>query len=153
MNCNQVENNILFYIDKELSNEMTLSFELHIAECQHCALLYQHVNASMQVIASENPQADDYYFYARLKQRMENKQLYESTYNYLSKKVLKPVAVFCLIAIGIFTGINIGNQYISPNAVHTAEQTRTSQLNAYSEETYIAEINNEKIESLFTSNQ
>jgi len=126
---------------------------LHIAECQHCVFLYQQINTIVQSLGSEKIQENDFYFYARLKHRMENKHSPKNLINYLPKKVLQPAVVFCLLAIGIFMGINIGNLYNTPSAIMSADEVRTSQLNAYSEETYIAEINNEKMESLFTSNQ
>ncbi len=152
MSCKQVENNMLFYIDKELSNEMATSFDLHIAECQHCNRLYTSVKTTIQAVEIEKNQADDFYFYARLKQHIENQQHQKNAINFMPKRLLQPIAVACLVIIGIFTGIKIGNQYNTGNVNLTTEETRTSQLNAYSEETYIAEINNEKMESLLTSN-
>lgn len=152
MNCKQVEKNMFFYIDKELSNEMANSFEMHIVECQHCNHLYKNIKTIIQAIETEKNQADDFYFYARLKQRMENQQYKKNAINFMPKRLLQPIAIACLVIIGIFTGIKIGNQYNTSNVNLTAEETRTLQLNAYSEETYIAEINNEKMESLLTSN-
>ena len=153
MNCKQVENKILFYIDKELSDEANTSFEKHIASCQHCAGVFENVKSTLQVVTSEKTQAEDFYFYARLKQRMENRKLLHTGFNYSIKSVLQPIAVACLIAIGIFSGIKIGNQYNSDSINLSPEESRISELNVYSEETYIAEINNENMEAFFTSNQ
>ncbi|MFZ4741682.1 MAG: zf-HC2 domain-containing protein [Bacteroidales bacterium] len=153
MNCKQVKNNVLFFIDNELSSEMTNSFELHIAECKHCKQLYNNVKSSVQIINTEKAQDDDFYFYIRLKQRMENKKYHSGIINFLPKRVLQPIAIICLLVFGTFAGINIGNQYSTNNINLTDEETRVSLLNSYSEETYIAEVGNENMESLFTSNQ
>ena len=153
MNCQETENNMMSYFDKELSNETALSFVSHIAECQHCAHAYLNLKAVLQTIDTEKIQQDDFYFYTRLQQRMDNKKHTVSVSQYIPKYVLQSIAIVCLLAIGIFTGIQIGNQYSTNNINLTAEETRTSQLNAYSEEMFIAEMNNEKMESLFTSNQ
>jgi predicted anti-sigma-YlaC factor YlaD len=153
MNCKQVENNVLFYIDNELSSEMTNSFELHIAECKHCKQLYNNVKTSIQIINTEKAQDDDFYFYSRLKQRMENKKYNSAIIKFLPNRVLQPIAIICLLVFGTFAGVNIGNKYNTNNVSLTDEETRVSLLNSYSEETYIAEIDNENMESLFTSNQ
>jgi hypothetical protein len=152
MNCKQVENNLLFFIDNELSIEMTNSFELHIAECKHCKQLYDNVKASLQIINTEKTLDDDFYFYTRLKQRMENKKNNSGIVNFLPKSVLQPIAIVCLLVIGVFAGVNIGNKYNANNYSLSDEETRVSLLNSYSEETYIVEIGNENMESLFTSN-
>ena len=153
MNCQETENNMMSYFDKELSNETALTFVSHIAECPHCAHTYLNLKAVLQTIDTEKIQKDDFYFYTRLQQRMENKKNTVSVIQYIPKYVLQSIAICCLLTIGIFTGIQIGNQYSTNTINLTAEETRTSQLNAYSEEMFIAEMNNEKMESLFTSNQ
>lgn len=153
MNCKQVENNLLFYIDNELSEEMSTSIYTHINACEHCMHLHENLKSTFQLIEKEKIQPDDFYFYTRLQQRMENQSLKGKTTVFLQKRILQPIAVFCLLTIGIFAGIKIGNQYNTNNIEISAESNRISQLNAYSEESFIAEINDEKIVSLITSNQ
>ncbi len=153
MNCQETEKNMMFYFDNKLSSETADSFVSHITECQHCAHAYLNLKAVLQTIDTEKIQKDDFYFYTRLQQRMDNKQHSVSVFYYVPKYIFQSIAIICLLAIGTFTGIQIGNQYSTNNINLTAEETRTSQLNAYSEEMFIAETNNEKMESLFTSNQ
>jgi len=152
MNCKQIEKDIVFYVDNELSPEKTSLIVSHIAECKYCESLYHHIKSTLQVINAEKILQDDVYFYTRLQQRMENRQKQHWFFNLFPLRIIQPIAIICLLAFGIFTGIKIGNQYNTTNVNLTSEESRISQLNAYSEETYMAEISNENMESLFTSN-
>ncbi|MFZ4400642.1 MAG: zf-HC2 domain-containing protein [Bacteroidales bacterium] len=152
-NCEEIENNLLFYINNELSSELKSSITSHLTECEHCNCLVNEVSSTMQIIEAMKIKENDPYFYTRLNQRMESQHTEKDIFAFFPKRILQLAAIFCLLAIGSFTGIRIGNQYNPKNAEVTAEETRALQLNAYSEENYIAEISNEDIESLFTSNQ
>lgn len=153
MNCRDIENNVLFYAENELSAETKALFELHIAGCKHCALLCENIKATVFSVETVQHTEEDFYFYTRLKQRMENEKLKQANIKFIPKRILQPIAITVLIGIGIFTGIKIGSQFNATKLTQTTEETRTSQLDTYSEETYIADINNKQLETLYTSNQ
>jgi len=151
MNCKEAEKYMLFFNENELASDLADSLETHMAECAHCAGLYENIKACMLSIKPDKQVEADFYFYTRLKQRLENKKRSKTFPEFIPKPILQAIAISCLLAIGIFTGIKIGVNYDSNNAL--TEETRTSQLTSYSQDTYIADISNEQIESLYTSNQ
>jgi hypothetical protein len=151
MNCKEAEKKMLFYYDNELAATMANSLKLHLADCTHCAALYENIKVCMQSINTDKQAEEDFYFYTRLKQRLENKKRNAAISNMIPKQIMQAIAISCLLAIGIFTGIKIGLKYDTNNAL--TEETRTSQLSSYSQDTYIADVSNEQIESLYTSNQ
>ncbi len=148
MNCNQIENNILFFIDKELSQRDIEAFNAHINHCDHCKLLVGNVSEAYLSKNKIVEFTEDPYFFTRLKQKLENKN---TKTPYFVKRILQPASLVSLLLLGIFTGVFIGNQYISISSV--TEESSNSQLKKYAEENYLSEMNNDNFELLLTSNQ
>jgi len=148
MNCKQIKNKIIPYIDSELSENETHSFDSHINNCVSCSALFENISKTMNSFENNNNLPDDFYFYTRLKQKIENKYNYQTP---VYKKILQTAVMSCLLLIGGYMGIYIGNQYKANN--YTAEENRAQQIRNYAEENYLTEMNTDKFESLFTTNQ
>lgn len=147
MDCKQIEKNILFYIDKELSITNNIAFNAHLNNCEHCKLLVENVSTTYQSYDIITENLENPYFYTRLKQKLENKN---TRTPYFVKRILQPVSLASLLLLGIFTGIFIGSQYKSINS--TSEEIRSSQIKTYAEENYLTELDNDNYEYLLTSN-
>jgi hypothetical protein len=145
MDCKQIEKNIVFFIDKELSSEKNIAFISHINHCERCSVLVENIS---KTIDTKNNIPEDFYFYTRLKQKMDSKSI---PIPFFSRRILQPIALFSLLIIGGYMGVFIGNQYKSISM--TTEDNRTTQIKSYAEENYLTELSNENFESLLTSNQ
>jgi hypothetical protein len=148
MDCKQIEKNIIFYIDKEMSSEKNIDFISHLNHCEKCNVLVENITKTIDSTDIKSNIPDDYYFYTRLKQKMDSKSIPTP---FFSKRILQPIALFSLLIIGGYMGIFIGNQYKSISM--TTEDNRTTQIKSYAEENYLIEMSNENFESLLTSNQ
>lgn len=147
MNCKHIKNNILFYIDNELSKEDIMAFDAHIEQCNECKLLFSSVS---DIYSSKNKNhdfADDPYFYTRLQQKLENKKI---LYPSLIKRVLQPASFTVLLLMGVLFGVFIGSQYKSIGS--SSEDIRISQIEQYAADNYLTEMNNDNFELLLTSN-
>lgn len=148
MDCKQIEKNIIFFIDKQLSEEKYNEFNSHINHCEHCKKLVDNIYNTVSAIESKNNLPDDFYFYTRLKQKMDNKHKHIPGF---AKRILQPLTLVCLLLVGGYMGVFIGNQYKSISM--TTEDNRTTQIKTYAEENYLTEMNSENYELLLTSNQ
>lgn len=147
MNCKQIKNNILFYIDKELPKEDIQAFDAHIEQCNDCKLLFSNISDIYYSTNKDLDFADDPYFYTRLIQKLENKKV---LYPSLIKRVLQPASFTALLLMGILFGIFIGSQYKSIGS--SSEDIRISQIEQYAADNYLTEMNNDNFEMLLTSN-
>lgn len=149
MDCKQVEKNLVSYIDNELSNKESIDFELHLNQCNQCKLLISNVSETYSSLEINKNLPDDFFFYNRLQQKLENKYTYVPS---IAKRILQPLAFSILLITAGYMGVFIGNQYKSI-AITNPEDIRNTQLKTYAEENYLSELNNENYELLLTSNQ
>lgn len=102
MDCDKISNNIIFYLDNDLSEDGRVKFEAHIHECPQCKPLYENVAATYSIIALENQMEANPFFYHKLKTKLETKE--ESRVINIFSTVLKPLAIAASIALGIMIG-------------------------------------------------
>ena len=102
MDCKIISNNILFYLDDELSEDVRIKFESHLEACPECTALYENVASTYKLIALETQMAASPFFYHKLKTKLETKE--ESRVINIFSTVLKPMAIAASIALGIIIG-------------------------------------------------
>jgi hypothetical protein len=102
MNCNNFSNNILPYIDKELSQEQSSVFSKHMNSCSTCKQLFDEISATYKLIEVENDMPKNPFFYHKLISKIQH-QKQDQASNILMN-VLKPLAVAASIALGIMIG-------------------------------------------------
>ncbi len=109
MKCETIQNNLIFYIDKELDNQVMLDIETHLKNCDECLAIYKKLN-NVYGYKTEKLDVQEFYF-SDLKKRMDkekNHMFLESKNNvFLVKKLL----VAAVLVIGLFIGVLMGNYY------------------------------------------
>ena len=102
MNCTEFSENIIPYIDKELSSDLAQVFEQHLKECAECAVLYKSVEATYNYIAIERQLSVSPAFYDKLNAKLD----IESGARVISlfPRIIKPIAVAASIGFGIMLG-------------------------------------------------
>jgi len=110
MNCKDLHNRIIFYLDAELSEKEMEETKLHLAECNECAAFADEVEKTLEVLTAEKSPAVNPFFYTRLKAKMENRASaqYELQQKSILAKILQPAFFSVLLLAGIYTGIKIG---------------------------------------------
>ena len=102
MNCDKVSENMLSYLDHELSEERSIEFDKHLDKCLSCKILFEELSSTYQIIEVEKNIPIDPFFYHKLTTRLQNKKQEQS--NNIFMNVLKPLAVAASIALGIIIG-------------------------------------------------
>jgi len=112
MNCNSTLDNILLYIDNELTKEERIKLESHLQECAECEALYKNIAATYNIIETENQLKASPFFYHKLITKLEAKK--ENRALRILPIILKPLAIAASIALGVMIGneeldiLNIG---------------------------------------------
>jgi len=102
MNCDKFSENILSYIDYELTQEQTSEFDEHLGKCSSCKHLFAEVSATYQLIEVEKNLPKNPFFYHKLTTQLQNNN--QEKANNIIMNVLKPLAVAASIALGIMIG-------------------------------------------------
>ena len=146
MKCKKIHKNLIFYIDGDLSSKENKEIEEHLSSCKNCSRLYSEIKSSMGIIQNEKSIETNPYLYTRIKQQLNNinENTTKSVFAIQQKKLFQPIMVSFLIAVGIFIGVSIGNNY--PIQENNIADTQT-ELN------YINDLQQEHIEYFLLNNE
>lgn len=131
MKCNEVENNIVDYVDNRLSAEHKELIEHHIASCDQCKMDYEETVKLLEEFNKETQQSPSLHlrsnFYTMLE---EEKKLVapkvvqlevDQGFNY--KIAFQIAASFLLLFLGFYVGNYTSNQKASVEIAALQEQT------------------------------
>jgi hypothetical protein len=133
MNCDQINKNLLGYIEQSIPTELMEEIGLHVQGCSKCSELLENVAATYTVFDKQLEIQVNPFFYTRLEQKLKNKSLPVQS---LLPKVtwkLQPVAASFLVLIGISVGILIGKS-ASGSDFSLKSPDRSEVLNEYASE-------------------
>ena len=101
-----IHNDLIFYLDNELSAEKRNAVEKHLEECADCRSFLVFLKESIQIIDKEkNPEATPF-FYTRLSARLDENPKYQPKSQWVS---LAQPAFFSLVLLaGIYGGMKLG---------------------------------------------
>ncbi|BBE18251.1 hypothetical protein AQPE_2413 [Aquipluma nitroreducens] len=117
-----IHNDLIFYIDNELSVEKRTAVEKHLEECADCRSFLAFLQDGMQVIEKEkNPEVSPF-FYTRLNARLEEKE--ESRVQNQWVRLVQPAFFSVLLVAGIYGGLKLGSNASSLKS----EQHATSSI-------------------------
>lgn len=112
MNCKNIRNNFLSFLENELPEEQRVQMEKHLKNCSDCSRLLEEFSQLWGALESREKIQPSPYFWTRLKQRViEYEEGRKSVLRWLEGLVrwARPaVAVFVLL-ICIFLGYSLGN--------------------------------------------
>ena len=107
-----IHNDLIFYLDNELSVEKNTAIEKHLEECADCRSFLSFLQEGMQVIDNEkNPEASPF-FYTRLSSRLEEKQVHQP--QRLWTRLAQPAFFSLILLAGIYGGLKLGSNASSP---------------------------------------
>ena len=109
-----IHNDLIFYIDNELSVEKRTAVEEHLEECADCRSFLAFLQDGMQVIEKEkNPEVSPF-FYTRLSARLEEKP--ESRVQNQWVRLVQSALFSVLLVAGIYGGFKLGSNASSPKS-------------------------------------
>ena len=120
MNCKDIQNNILFYIDKELDNMKSQHFEKHLEICPKCKLLFENILKTYSFadnkITETNP-----FFYTRVKAAIESEKnkKWKLSLKHVPNIIVQTTAYVLIGLSALFIGhfLANGENYIDEEAI------------------------------------
>jgi hypothetical protein len=126
-----IHNDLIFYLDNELSVEKRTAVEKHLEECADCRSFLVFLQEGIQIIEKEkNPEITPF-FYTRLSVRLDEKPepLVQSQW----LKLAQPAFFSLLLVIGIYGGLKLGGNASSPK-VYQQVTSSVQMLNDFAAE-------------------
>ncbi len=110
MKCKEAHKQFLFLAEGNINETKKSETEKHISECEACSTLYKNIQETFNVINDEKVSEINPFFFTRIEQRMKNKVTPKKvTFVPKLKKVIEPLMLAAVIAIGLFFGVLIGS--------------------------------------------
>jgi anti-sigma factor RsiW len=101
-----IHNDLIFYLDNELSVEKRASVEKHLEECADCRGFLAYLKDGMQIIEKEkNPEVSPF-FYTRLSTRLDEKLKYQIQRPWV--RLAQPAFFSLVLLAGIYGGMKLG---------------------------------------------
>lgn len=124
MNCKEIRKKLIFFIDKELSEEENVYISNHLKDCRDCSFLYNKLQNTLSVTETEKKIPVNPYFY-NLRFTNYDLRFQEDKFIPSFIKILKPVYISAIFVIAIFIGINIGNSIFEKHQKNLSKQILT----------------------------
>lgn len=114
MNCKNVKNKIVDFLEERLSPEESTAFENHIRECKSCSGFLEEFKLVWQQLTAPEEGGLSPYFWTRLEGKIseyESKEKYKEKAAFNIPKLLQPVVYAAIILFGIVFGYKLGISY------------------------------------------
>jgi len=119
MNCKEVNNKLIFYIENTLSIEENNAIENHIDKCDKCSKLHNTLKESFEIIENEKIKEADSFFYTRLSEKIKKIDKQKEKQIWLKSKhdYIHSIAAAIAIFLSIYSGILLGSTQTNINEV------------------------------------
>ena len=145
MDCKKVESNLVGYFYKDLGKEDTGRIQDHLNSCESCQTLYQKMSAVLHAGSAITEIKPNDFLSTRIISKLENKKSLSPgirVFQYL----LRPAMVVSLVALGIFTGIKISNNYTENISANTEIYNNNTLSKQFASENFLTTPNDEYLE-------
>lgn len=132
MNCKQIHNDLIFFLDGELSAERMEFIQNHLDDCAACRSFLEEMKLQLQIIDNEKSPEISPWFEARLMARLHattSKSAPVSSPN----EWIRSLAFTSLLLAGIISGIYFGDKVSGPS-VNRAESPDWMLMNDFKAE-------------------
>lgn len=114
MKCKIVHKKLIFYSTGELNNSEKEGISTHLKNCENCHNLYNELESTLNLVEKKKTLEPNPFLYTRIKQKLDNleNEKSQTVFNPVYKKVLQPVFLSFILAIGLFSGVKLGNTFV-----------------------------------------
>ena len=113
MNCEQINNKLIFFIEKSLPDAEMQEINSHIDNCNDCKKLTIQLESSLNVIEEEKKVVVNPFIHTGILQKIKNRREQPSFANiFMLKRAMQPVFYSMILVVGIGLGITFGNMAI-----------------------------------------
>ena len=105
MNCKNIENKLIFYIEDKLSDSENLQIRQHLEKCSECSKKAEFIRLSLASIGCQESEKVNPFIATRILSKIETDKKLSV------KKVLQPVFIAILVLFTILLGNFSANTY------------------------------------------
>jgi hypothetical protein len=138
MNCKDIKNKLIFFIDENIEENKKTAIDKHLADCKDCKDAFSILNLSLRNIETEKQISGNPFISTQILAKIEGKTQKKSAF----RLVLQPIIASLIIFFGIWIGQNISDNYLNaPDNLQTQNTQEIDQsvqyaMNDYSYEEY-----------------
>ncbi len=131
MNCKVLHKKLIFFLEKELTENEMDQISAHIRECESCGLFLEEMRKTLGIIEVEKMPETNPFLYSRVKVKLENLGETSPAPGWLEqlKPALQPIAFSIVLVLGIYSGFKIGNTGEQTIGTAVAQQEMIPYLN------------------------
>ena len=110
MKCKVLHKKLIFFLEKELPENEMEQIKMHISECASCALFLEEMRKVLAIIDEEKMPETNPFLYSRVKVKLEDHAEKSPAPGWFTqlKPALQPIAFSILLAVGVYSGFEIG---------------------------------------------
>lgn len=149
MNCNEIKENLIFYVEGSLNPVNSSQVQKHLDGCEKCQSFFLFLKYTLSVIDKEKRRDTNPYFSMKVMERLKSQSAAKQISGYFSfARMYKPSMAFFLMGLAIFTGIFLGGSYNKKFEITSFDDSRTNQLQTVADEFYLNDLGIENIETI-----
>ena len=149
MECHNVKNQLVDFFYKELEKDSLVEVQNHISTCVECAILFGNISKVLSAAADVKDAQANAFYSTRLFAKLEDSTI-ETPYWMFQKKLLRPVLLVSMAALGIFIGVTIGNKL--PEKTTTTE-TGNVIISTLASEYYVGASSEDNLENYYLTDK
>ncbi len=144
MNCKEIQNKLLFYIENETNTTENEQIGSHLKHCTHCQRLHLNITNELKTLALTTEIKAKPFMFTRIEAKLENR-IHQPSTSLSTKWVLQPLLVAAGLVVGIYIGMMVALTLI-PQQSKTADN-KQDEIEMYASEIYVNELEHETIEN------
>ncbi len=128
MTCKDIENKLIFYIEKNLSDDENKKIAQHLQHCQECQAKYNFLTKNFEFIELEKQINANPFVAAAIVSKIDTTQSHKKIQ---AIKILQPVAIAAMLILAVLLGKITGNLYNSVNSENITQTYQPDEITDY----------------------
>jgi len=152
MNCKEVENNLIFYIEGELDAYLNKKINTHLRTCSSCNTLYKNMKADIDFLNFDKVLHVNSNFYQNLALKIKDAEK-EKSKNNIKQLYIQALAYAAAIIVAVFIGVALGKDYQTTDEFAMEENTQVSEFQLFAESYSVDMSSEDTYELLITDDK
>ena len=135
MNCKDVQDSLIFYIESELNPHDNEQVGLHLQNCPECQYLFNQLKCSLDFINNEKQKEVNPFFVTRVMEGLKQSKVKQGAFDWLKiKQYSLQVAVYSImIAFSLFIGYYLGKDKSNVDQANISKGTEVTDNQLFAE--------------------
>jgi len=115
MNCRNIQNDLVDYLEGKLNPVQQLETEDHLTSCKACHEYSLKLKELLKMIEDEKVTGYDPFMFTRIQTLLQKPE--NSRQTTFIRRVSQPILIAVIVLIIVYTGISIGRSYNYQNSI------------------------------------